>query len=232
MGQTDPAPPRGSSYVEVAYNHLRRLILSGELAPGHRVTVQPVTESLGLSPTPIRTALAALERDGLLVIQSHRGYFVPTLTPEDILEIYEIREVIDSVAARRVARSDSRDAVVDALESLLEQQRESIAAEDISAYRDLDLAFHETIWQSSGNHRLLSLAENLLGQVRIGNNVSSRVPGRVRIALDEHAVIVDALRAGSPDEAEQAARAHVREASHALAKHLAVQEDELSTGGE
>lgn len=224
----DSSPVRGTSYVEVAYSHLRRLILSGELAPGNRVTVQPLTEALGLSPTPIRTALAALERQGLLVVEEHRGYFVPKLGREDILEIYEIREVIDSVASRRVARLESREAIVATLEDLLEQQRHAVAAGDISAYRDLDLAFHKTIWQSSGNHRLLSLAENLLGQVRIGNNVSSRVPGRVQIALEEHSSIIDALRAGSADDAEQATRAHVREASRALADYLARLQDSAS----
>ena len=223
------SPVRGNSYVEVAYSHLRRLILSGELAPGNRVTVQPLTQALDLSPTPIRTALAALEREGLLVIQEHRGYFVPKLGREDILEIYEIREVIDSYASRRVARLESREAIVATLEDLLEQQRHAVAAGDISLYRDLDLAFHKTIWQGSGNHRLLSLAENLLGQARIGNHVSSRVPGRVQIALEEHSSMVDALRSGSANDAEHATRAHVREASRALTDYLARIQDDAST---
>lgn len=221
MVGTNSDPVEGDSYVDVAYSHLRNLILSGEIAPGNRVTVQPLTLSLGISPTPIRNALAALEREGLLVAQKHRGYFVPELSREDILEIYEIREVIDSVASRRVARSESRDAVVATLDNLLEQQRRAVEAGDVQAYRDLDLAFHQAIWTSSGNHRLIVLAENLLGQVRIGNNVSSRVPGRIRIALEEHSSIVEALRAGLPDDSEAAARRHVREASIALGDHLA-----------
>lgn len=216
---------RGNSYVEVAYSHVRRLILSGDLAPGNRVTVQPLTADLGLSPTPIRTALAALERQGLLEAQEHRGYFVPKLSREDILEIYEIREVIDSVASRRVAQLESRDDIVATLEDLLEQQRRAVAAGDIPTYRDLDVAFHKAIWQSSGNHRLRSLAENLLGQVRIGNNVSSRVPGRVQVSLKEHSAIIDAVKDGSPERAETATRTHVREASRALADYLARKEE-------
>ncbi|WP_231446796.1 GntR family transcriptional regulator [Brevibacterium zhoupengii] len=214
------SPVRGNSYLEVAYDHVRGLILSGELPPGSRVTVAPITDAIGLSPTPIRTALAALERQGLLVAQEHRGYFVPKLSLEDILEIYEIREVIDSVASRRVAQSDERAEVVTTLEDLLERQRLAVAAGDISAYRDLDVSFHQTIWGNSGNHRLRSLAENLLGQVRIGNNVSSRVPGRVQSSLIEHAAIIEAIRAGSAKEAEKTTRRHVREASRSLAEYL------------
>ncbi|MCW4458035.1 GntR family transcriptional regulator [Microbacterium sp. MPKO10] len=217
--QTD----RRNSYVEIAYEHLRDLILTGELAPGNRVTVQPLTEILKLSPTPIRTALAALERQGLLEIHEHRGYFVPKLGRKDILEIYEIREVIDSVASRRVAQLDERTDIIARLESLLQQQRKAVAAGDIATYRDLDVTFHRTIWENSGNHRLLSLADNLLGQVRIGNNVSSRVPGRVQIAIEEHASIIAALARGSAEDAESATRRHVREAAHALADYLTEQ---------
>lgn len=216
---------RGNSYVEVAYDHVHKLILSGELPPGSRVTVAPITQALGLSPTPIRTALAALERQGLLVAVEHRGYFVPKLSREDILEIYEIREVIDSVASRRVAQLSDRDDIVATLEDLLDRQSHAVAAGDIPAYRDLDLAFHKTIWRSSGNHRLLSLAENLLGQVRIGNNVSSRVPGRVQTSLIEHSAIIEAIRAGSAKDAEKTTRRHVREASTSLAEYLSRHDD-------
>lgn len=220
MASEDAPPVRGNSYVEIAYDHVRGLILSGELPPGSRVTVAPITDAIGLSPTPIRTALAALERQGLLVALEHRGYFVPKLGRDDILEIYEIREVIDSVASRRVAQLSSRDDIVATLEDLLDRQSHAVAAGDISAYRDLDLAFHKTIWRSSGNHRLLSLAENLLGQVRIGNNVSSRVPGRVQTSLIEHSAIIEAIRAGSAKDAEKTTRKHVREASRSLAEYL------------
>lgn len=222
---------RRNSYVEIAYEHLRDLILSGELAPGNRVTVQPLTETLSLSPTPIRTALAALERQGLLEIHEHRGYFVPKLGRDDILEIYEIREVIDSVASRRVAQLEFRDDIVAALNTLLSEQREAVATGNIDRYRDLDVTFHRTIWENSGNHRLLSLADNLLGQVRIGNNVSSRVPGRVQIALEEHAAIISALQKGSPKDAENATRTHVREAAHALADHLEIKHTRSAEAG-
>ncbi|GAA1940150.1 GntR family transcriptional regulator [Brevibacterium antiquum] len=220
MSLENTSPVRGNSYVEIAYDHVRSLILSGELPPGSRVTVAPITDSIGLSPTPIRTALAALERQGLLVALEHRGYFVPKLSRDDILEIYEIREVIDSVASRRVAQLSSRDAIVTSLEELLDRQSHAVAAGDIPAYRDLDLAFHKTIWRSSGNHRLLALAENLLGQVRIGNNVSSRVPGRVQTSLIEHSAIIEAIRSGSAKDAEKTTRKHVREASRSLAEYL------------
>lgn len=210
------APIGGSSYVASAYSHVRGLILSGNLVPGSRVTVRPLVDLLGLSPTPIRTALAALERQGLLEAEEHRGYFVPQLGREDMLDIYEIREAVDSIASRRVAQSDSRAAVAAVLEELLELQRFRVSEGDIDAYGELDVAFHKTIWRSSGNSRLVSVSDTLLGQVRIGNNVSARAPGRVRMALEEHLAIIEAIKEGNAELAERATRDHVRKASIAL----------------
>lgn len=211
---------RSGSYVSVAYSQVRKMILSGELAPGARVTVRPLADQFGVSPTPIRAALAALQRQGLLEIQEHRGYFVPRLGREDMLEIYELREAIDGIASRRAARSDSREGLLVELEDLLVQQRRCVAIGDIDAYGELDVIFHRAIWRGSGNRRLVSVSDNLLGQVRIGNNVSARAPGRPGAALQEHAAIVEALRNGEAKAAERATRHHVRRASRALGRLL------------
>lgn len=213
-------PVRGRSYVSIAYSQIRRLILSGELAPGQRVTVRPLADQLRLSPTPIRAALAALQRQGLLDVQEHRGYFVPTLGREDMLELYELREALDSIASRRAAHSESRAELVAKLEGLLLQQQRCVADGDIDAYGELDVIFHESIWHGSGNRRLVSVSDNLLGQVRIGNNVSARAPGRPEEALREHAAIIEALRNADGRAAERATRHHVRKASLALGNLL------------
>lgn len=213
-------PVRGSSYVSIAYSQIRRLILSGDLAPGERVTVRPLADQLRLSPTPIRAALAALQRQGLLEVQEHRGYFVPKLGRDDMLELYELREALDSIASRRAAQSESRADLVTKLEDLLLQQQRCVAEGDIDAYGELDVIFHESIWHGSGNRRLVSVADNLLGQVRIGNNISARAPGRPEAALREHAAIIDALRNADAPAAERATRHHVRRASLALGKLL------------
>lgn len=214
-----PRRPR-HSYVSLAYDEIRRLILAGELAPGSRVTVRPLADRLDLSPTPIRTALATLERQGMLEVEEHRGYFVPTLGREDMLEIYELREAVDSIASRRAARSRSRAELVERLDGLLDLQHARVHSGDIDGYAELDRQFHGAIWESSGNHRLVAICENLAGQLRIGNNISTRAPGRPEASLDEHRAIVDAIRDGDARAAERATRRHVRLAKAALAKLL------------
>lgn len=213
-------PVRGSSYVTIAYSSIRRLILSGEIPEGARVTVRPLAERLGLSPTPIRSALAALEHQGLLEVHAHRGYFVPVLSRDDLLEIYEIRENIEGIASRRAAQSPERASVIARLEELLEEQIECVAAGRMEDYGDLDVEFHRVIWRSSDNKRLVSFSDMLLGQLRVGNNISMRMPKRVADSLVEHRAIIEAIRAGDPVAAEHATREHVQGASAALANQL------------
>lgn len=209
---------RGDGLVSVAHTEIRKLILSGELSPGDRVTVRPLVSRLGLSPTPIRTALAALERQGLLESREHRGYFVPQFSANDLLEIYELREALEVIASRRTAQSPSRLEVADDMDDLLKQQRALVLAGDLAGYADLDVRFHQLMWIASGNKRLVSVADNLFGQMRIGNNISSRVPGRPEASLTEHEAIVAALRAGDARAAERAVRSHIRTAAKAVSQ--------------
>lgn len=204
-----------------AYDEIRAAILAGRLRPGSKVVVRPLAEKLGLSPTPVKAALTALEREGFLLARPHRGFFVPETSSADMREIYELREVIDGIAARNAARQADRNNYLAKLEKLYARQQTLVAKGDLSRYSDLDLLFHQTIWQESGNRRLAQVAGNLLGQVRAGSGGSSRVPGRLPVALDEHQALISALRTGDPARAERLARAHVRLSGRALEKYLA-----------
>ncbi len=145
-----------------------------------------MTEKLGLSPTPIKTALAALEREGFLIAVPHRGYFVPEAGTDDLLELYELREAVDGLAARRTAVAPDHDQIATQLRQLLAEQREAIEANNLNRYGELDLEFHRLIWEGSGSRRLIPIAENLIAQVRLGNRLSARAPGRLSVACDEH----------------------------------------------
>jgi DNA-binding GntR family transcriptional regulator len=205
----------------MAYRELRRAVLSGRLAPGSHVTVRPLCEEFGLSATPVKAALTALEREGLLVLHPHRGFFVPEVDREGMRELYELREVLDGIAARRVAALPSRDALVSRLTSLLAEQRVQVAAGNLSGYGDLDALFHQEILSAAGNGRLQHVAENMIGQLRLGRATSARVPGRPTAALVEHEEIVAAIAAGQRQQAERLARRHVRKSATALDRHLA-----------
>jgi DNA-binding GntR family transcriptional regulator len=209
-----------STLSSMAYAELRHAILSGRLASGSHVSVRPLCEEFGLSATPVKAALTALEREGFLVLHPHRGFFVPEVDREDMHELYELREVLDGIAARRAAALPARDGLVARLRELLEAQTATVAAHDLSGYGDLDVSFHQEILEAAGNGRLRHVAENMIGQLRLGRSTSARVPGRPTAALLEHAEIIAAIEAGQQPQAERLARRHVRKSANALNRHL------------
>src|SRR5262245_45375841 len=119
--------------AQVAYDEVRAMILNGGLAPGTKMVVRVLSEKLGLSATPIKSALAALERDGFLVAVPHRGFYVPEIGLQDMLEIYELREALDGVAARKAAQADSAAELArTVLRPLLARQQERATAGDLA----------------------------------------------------------------------------------------------------
>ncbi|WP_236792672.1 GntR family transcriptional regulator [Amycolatopsis sp. GM8] len=207
------------SLVRAAYESVREAVLTRRLRPGERVTVRPLAERLGISPTPVKAALAILEREGFLVARKHSGFFVAKLTAADMRDVYELRSAVDALAAREVARTRPPD-LLDRLRELLERQRAAVEAGDITRYAELDRAFHATIWQGSPNRRLPAIADLLGAQLQLGQNLTITVPGRPEASLDEHAEILEALAAGDTAAAEQATRRHVARVIRALESAL------------
>jgi DNA-binding GntR family transcriptional regulator len=202
-----------------AYRALRSAILDRRLLPGRRLVVRVLAEDLGLSPTPVKEALAALEREGLVVGVPHRGYHVPEPTPGDIEELYALREMVEGLAAALAARR--ADVRLDAkLERLIVRQRDCVARADVERYGDLDLAFHRALREASGNARLARVAESFNGQIRLLISTSARLPGRLRTSMQEHDEIVRAVRDRDPGAAEVAMRRHVRNAGVAVLDHV------------
>jgi DNA-binding GntR family transcriptional regulator len=213
------APPELNSLVRSAYEAVRQAVLERRLLPGERVTVRPFAERLGISPTPVKAALAILEREGFLVARKHSGYFVAEMTAADMRDIYELRSAIDALAARHIARTRPAG-LLDRLHELIEGQRTALEAGEVETYAELDREFHALIWRGSANRRLTAIADLLTAQLRLGHNLTTAVPGRPRASLDEHVEIVDALRSGDTAAAEQAARRHVAQVIRALEKVL------------
>jgi DNA-binding GntR family transcriptional regulator len=213
-------PSEERTLAQSAYSDIRTMIVDGDLPPGTKLIVRLLSERLGLSATPIKSALAALERDGFLVAVPHRGFHVPRIGPADMREIYELREMLDGIAARKVAAAPGAEEFVrTVLDPLLTKQRERGDDGDLAGLRDLDVEFHRAIWHASGNGRLIQVTDNLSGQIRLA--WSGRPSGGVPRTLREHAAIMEAIAAADPARAERASRAHVRHSAAAYEKAAA-----------
>jgi DNA-binding GntR family transcriptional regulator len=125
-------------------------------------------------------------------------------------DIYDMREGLDGVAVRRAAQSAQRAKIAAVLRRSCERQQACLQKGDIDGYRAEDLQFHQTVWALSGNDRIRRAGESLQDQMRLGNAVSARRPGRGAQSVSEHLAIVEAISAGDSDGAEKAARHHIR----------------------
>lgn len=199
-----------ASLTDKAYVAIRDMVLEGRIASGQRITVRPISEQLGLSPTPVNAALALLAREGVLVAKLYRGFFVPELTVGDMREIYEVRRGLDLVAVQRACDSQDHADIAAILAEYCDRQERSLQKGDINGYRMEDLAFHSSLWKLSGNERLSHIGENMLDQMRLGNAVSARQPGRGPESLEEHRRVVQAIAQGNAEGGEQAVKDHLQ----------------------
>lgn len=210
-----------TSVSEYAYIELRERILHGHFAPGAKLVVRPITEELDLSPTPVKSALAALEKEGLIRVVPNRGYFVETFDAAEVREICAVRGALDRLAAELAASKPDHMDLAERLDRNLVAQRYAVEVGKTDDYADLNHEFHRMIWESCGNRRTAMFLNSIAGQVRLLVNSSARVHGRPGRSLNEHEAIVGAIRTGDGPNAGAYALAHALNSEDTLLDVLA-----------
>jgi DNA-binding GntR family transcriptional regulator len=204
----------------VVLGRLREAIIAGTLTAGRRLSEVQLAKEYGVSRTPIRDALARLQSEGLVTIYPHVGAFVRTMTVDDVDEIYQLREALESLALRlllplmtHVGRAQ--------LQQTLDAMRGAVEADDHERYAELLDRFHTGIIVQSGNRMLLGVFQGLMGPIRRMRRFTLRSPGRLQESLAQHVAIADALLAGDPACEERLAR-HLGDAAVVLKRILSV----------
>lgn len=202
--------------AKVVAERLREEIQHGTLAPGTRLRQNDVAQRFGVSTTPVREAFAQLQAEGLVRIDPHRGAVVFHPTVDDVLEFYEIREALESLAVTHAIPSLKADTARD-LDALIERMRRT---EDPRRWLKLNDRFHLRLYESAGRPRLSALIDNLrdASAPYIYMFVASR-PLSER-ANEEHQAILDACVNGDTNAAKRAIRYHLRNASRDLTAFL------------
>jgi DNA-binding GntR family transcriptional regulator len=198
--------------TERIFSLLREAIIEGDIPAGSKISEPELARSYGISRGPLREAIGRLESCGLVVRRANVGARVVTLSSEQLLEIFHVREALEGMAARLAARNMS-DAQVAALRSLLTEHGEQIEQDVEHAYfqREGDLDFHYRIVQGSQNTRLTDLLCNdLYHLVRLYRYQFGMPSKRGPRAFVEHEHIVDAIERRDPEMAELMMRAHIR----------------------
>jgi len=206
---------RGGNKKAKVYESLKRRIIACELVPGLPINEADFANELGVSKTPVREALRQLERDGFVENVPGRGSTISHITPLDIREIFEIREIIESGAAKQVAQFNPHNEEL--TKKRVEQQRllrdEPGSEEYVHEWGEWE-DVHLSIVQALGNQMLLAMYEGLLDRIkRIRNHFGRRfTQRRLHEIISEHLGILDAILESDPDRAEQAVKKHLQNA--------------------
>ncbi len=178
---------------EAVLGELRRLIASGELAPGEQVVQDVLADRLGVSRVPIREALRMLEGEGQVAYHPHRGYFVADLSLADLLEVYRIRALLEAEALRRAvpALTDADLAGVEAAEAAV---LEAEAGADLMEMAQANRAFHFALLEPCGMPRLVRLIRQLWDATDPYRSLYYRTAEHRTRVHAEHAAAVEAAR--------------------------------------
>lgn len=190
------------------YAQLREEITGGALVAGDRLSVPALALKFSISRSPVREAIQRLVVEGLLTEHAHRGAVVARISSADLAQLYEVREVLEGLAARLAAtRILSREleelaAILNEHEAVLEK------GTDLTGHMEADARFHRRVHEIADNEELLRQMGRQQAMIRMAmhTTVVSAGPGR---ALSEHRDLLLALEAHDPDRAEQVARRHI-----------------------
>jgi DNA-binding GntR family transcriptional regulator len=205
-----------------AMDMLVEAILRGDMEPGERIAEATLARKLGISRGPLREAIRRLEGKSLLVRKPHVGVSVASPSPEEILEVFQMREVLEGLACRMAARHMT-GIELDRLERILGDHSTHSDLQDGRAYYQSsgDFDFHYQIIVASRSKRLIdTLLGDLYQFIRIFRYRASAKPGRAQKAFGEHMLILEALKARDQAAAEAAMRAHVARATETLRASL------------
>lgn len=194
---------------ELVYEKIRDMILFQTLKPGDKIVQSELAESLGVSRTPIRNALAQLAQQHLVEIGRAGATHVRNFSKEEMVAIFEIREVLEGLACRR-ASTVVKDDDLERFRGMFQKAMESGDEVDNRAYQKVDMKFHSFLTEVSG----LTLLKDIIKAFHILSR--SFIPGLIRPpkeTLQEHMAMIDALRNREPDAAEAIMREHLKKST-------------------
>jgi DNA-binding GntR family transcriptional regulator len=208
LAKDEVIPIQRIRLVDEATRIVRNAILGGKLAPGTRLRQAELADQLGISRTPLREALMKLEQEGLIGRLPRGGLTVVELKFEEAIELYEIREMLDGLAAALTARK-ADEKITKLLQDHLKKMEKCVQKQNAHEWFIHHVAFHEAIMDASGNSRLMTLISNVRLSIQRFHPVLLTTPDRLDKAFQEHVAIFKAIKARDPNAAERLARLHI-----------------------
>lgn len=205
--------------VEQVRDAIVQEIACGAIAAGDRIIQEQIAQALGVSRQPVQQALVLLRNQGVLQDAPGRGLRVAPLDPAHVQHMYDIRAVIEGLAARRAAELGAERAAK-AGPALIESGRKAVAAGSVARMIAADMKFHEFIYALSGNPLIapalethLTYTQRVMGEVLISDE-------KPRDIWDQHEAILKAVAKGDGERAEALVRTHLTQAAGFMVNRL------------
>lgn len=199
------------SLEEKVYLTLEEEIISGYYSRGEALTEMSLCKRLGVSRTPVRSALHRLSEDGLLEISPNRGAVVIGVTEDDLTDAYKIRMRLEGLASALATERITEEEKT-SLKETLELSEFYLSKGDTEKLKELDTDFHKVIYKASGSRILCKILSELHRNIRSYRKISLSAPGRLEHSIKEHREIFSAIERGDFNEAEQLTALHVKRA--------------------
>lgn len=202
------------------YDYLFNAIRSGDIKPGQTLTERGLAEKIGVSRTPVREAIRKLEEQGIVTHEPHKGVKVITLSEEKVAQLYDVRELLEGLAVRRLAERQTPQ-MIEELRGFIEKAEKEAVENNIRELAEINSEFHLALARLSGNVYLETIMNMLQTQISLMMSASLSTSGRPLQNIEEHKGLIDAIRSGDGEFAESIAKHHVRKAREHAMKKLA-----------
>ena len=207
MSRMNGADWQDMSQGEVAYLRLYEAIRAGQFGPGDRLRETDVSETLKLSRTPVREALRRLESDGIVEHRPRLGAVIRTLSTPEVVELYEMRLVLETTAAQMAAKH-AHPAEIALLHDINSEIKH--AGADTQRAAALNQDFHRTIYSATRNRFLLEAARSLNNALMLLGPTTLDDEARIKTVHTQHEKVIEAIRAADQATAGQAAHEHLQ----------------------
>lgn len=182
---------------EKAYNELKRMILGGEVKPSDFLTERALVERLGMSRTPIRSALERLDVEGIIDYIPNKGLVIAEMSIARAVDIYDYRSALESHIVKRLADRGLTPDETAWLEENLAEQAQYAEAQDHARFTDADARFHAKLTEIYGNREMIQAMEQLQDKLyQIAMNVLRKDRSRIRISYEDHLKLFRAIASG------------------------------------
>jgi DNA-binding GntR family transcriptional regulator len=210
------------TFKDKAYTALRNVIESSDIYRSRtdiRLDERQLAQDFGISRTPVREAMAQLEREGFVRSVPRRGVYVVRKTKDEVIQMITAWAALESMAARLITQSAS-DADIAGLRRMFATFEDDKLHAKLDEYSEVNIAFHQTIIELSGNRVLIQLAENLFTHMRMIRGKTIGEDDRVERSIRDHMNIIQALEARDTERAEDLVRQHALGLAEHVKKHV------------